>query len=601
MKTSFILIYSIFLSLSTFAQSFTAKVDEVGGYYRLAFTVSDKNVSNFAPPSLANFEVLSGPNVSTFSNYQMINGRTSHSETTSYTYIISPKKTGKQIIGAASVKVGNRIIHSKPIAFNAQTAGGANGSNQAGPKKSQSVNIDNSIQQAGSPVTHRDLFIDATLNKTIVQEQEAILLTYTIHSRVGVGLANTQLIDKPDFKGFISQEIPLPGNQIQTTLEQRNGATYRSGTILQYVLFPQQSGKLTIPSITFDCTVVQQDHNMDLADAFFNGGGSIGVPVRRVVSAKEIQVKPLPQPRPANFTGAVGNFSISGKVLNTSIKTNDVATYRITLTGTGNLKLITPPTLKFPSDFESYDAKTNENSKVSANGLTGNVTFDYTFVARNTGEYDIPAVEFAFFDLETGTYKTITTKSVHLHVSQGERSNADVDRQLALLRSDIRNIHAIENQSSFSHVYEWGSISFHIVNMLLIVLFAFVFIFTRKYSKALADTVGKRRKKAYKNALKLLVQAENLMERSPDSSYTIITQALTAFISDSFNIDKGDINTANIHKVLSEKGVSDTDISKLLEVLQICEYAKFAPATANQHKDVLQDARQIVEVIQSSL
>lgn len=601
MKRLLLLILNLLFALSAFAQSFTANVDNVGNYYRLTFTVTDKDVSNFTPPSLTRFDVLSGPNVSTFSNYQMINGRTSHSESTSYSYIISPKSSGKQTIGAASIKVGNRILHSRPVTFNAQAGSAPLSRHSANTQSGRQAPIDNTIQQAGSPVTERDLFIDVTTDKTQVNEQEALLLTYRIHARVGVGLANTQLIDKPDFKGLISQEIPLPGNQIQTSLEQRNGTTYRTGTILQYVLFPQQSGRLTIPSITFDCSVVQQDHHMDLAEAFFNGGGSIGVTVRRTVPAKVIQVNALPQPRPSNFSGAVGKFDISGKVLNAVIKTNEIATYRITLNGTGNLKLITPPDVKFPSDFESYEAKTNENTKVSANGLTGNVTFDYTFIPRNTGEYDIPPIDFGYFDLESKSYKTITTQPIHLNVTQGARSNDDVDRQLALLRSDIKDIHAAGNQSSIPAVYKWGSTGFHLINALLITLFIIALIGLRKYSKLHTDSKAMRRKKACKNALDTLSEAERVMNQSPESFYTLTSQALTSFISDAFGMAQADLNTRHIHDMLASKGTNEADISLLLDVLQTCEYAKYAPATDSRYQDVLQKARQAIEAIQKSI
>lgn len=404
--------------------------------------------------------MLSGPSTSTFSNYQIINGHASHSETTTFTYILSARKSGKITIGPASIRVNGKSVHSNSVTLNAQ----ANHSASNGPH-SPNVGTNNSVQQAGSSVTNNDLFIDVTPSRTTVHEQEAVLLTYRIHARVGVGLSNTSLTQKPDFKGLISQEIPLPGNQIQTYIEHRNGRTYRTGTILQYVVFPQTSGKLTIPSITFDCAVVQQDNTMDLADAFFNGGGTISVQVRRSVAPITLQVEALPQPRPAKFSGAVGKFNIQAQLLNKTIKTNYVATYRITLNGLGNLKLISAPQVKFPSDFDTYDAKTTDNTKATANGLHGQLTFDYTFVPRNVGDYAIPATEFVFFDTESNSYKTIRTQAITLHVEKGERSNADVDKQLALLKSDIRPLH-----TSPSALLEWGTWPFRLLFAIIIII-----------------------------------------------------------------------------------------------------------------------------------
>ena len=266
MKQRIVLFLTLSLTaLLAAAQSFTAKVEPAGGYYRLTFTVASDGVEDFTPPNLSAFEKLSGPMPSTFSSFQMINGRTSHESSTTYTYILSPKKSGKLTIGPATVKVKGKVLRSAPITLHA-TAANPSGSGSQSGQKQQGRNEDDEqieVQQAGSAVSQRDLFIDMTPSRTRVMEQEAVLLTYRIHVRVGVGLSNTQLTTKPDFKGLISHELPLPGSQIQMTVERHNGTTYRTGTILQYVIFPQQAGKLTIPSITFDCTVVQQDRTLN--------------------------------------------------------------------------------------------------------------------------------------------------------------------------------------------------------------------------------------------------------------------------------------------------------------------------------------------------
>lgn len=598
MKRFLVFIFATLFFVQIKAQTLNASIDDVGGYYRLTFTINSQ-ASDFTPPSFTDLEILSGPNLSSFSNIQITNHQAVRSSTTSYTYIISAKKSGKLTIGSASVKVGNKVVHSKPITFNAQAGGSSNtNGNNTGHSNTNGNSIDNGVQQTGTPVTNRDLFIDVTTSETKVNEQEAILLTYNIHYRAGVGLANTQLSVIPDFKGFISQEIPLAGNQIQTNLEQRNGTTYRTGTILQYLLFPQQSGKLTIPSITFDCTVVQQNNHMSLADAFFNGGGSIGVKVQRRVPEKIIEVKPLPQPRPANFSGAVGKFSISGKLLNQNIKTNDIATYRITINGCGNLKLITPPSVAFPTDFDSYDAKTNEHTQATSNGLTGRITFDYNFVARNTGMYEIPAVKFTYFDLESQSYKTIQTEAIQLKVTQGERSNADIDKQLALLHSDIKDIHPTDKQHFKLTLYKWGSLSFWLVNIILILCFATLMAFLNKYILKQSNHIEIRRTKAGKTALQKLDQAELAIKANDSSFYALVSQALTNFIADSFNVQQADFNATAIQTLLVEKGLSTEVANNFVKLIQTCEFAQYAPSAETQKVELLNDARNCINDIQ---
>ena len=207
------------------AQTFKAQIENVeGGYYRLTYTVTSSNVRGFTPPSLANFDVLSDLSTSTFNNYQYINGHASHTEGTTFTYIISARKSGHQTIGPATIRVNGKTLRSNAISFKAHAGsanGGANGNNTHGQHNVQGA----TVQQAGSSVTQQDLFIDVTPSRTQIREQEAVLLTYRIHARVGVGLSNTSLTQKPDFKGLISQEIPVPGNKNQTTLEHRGGRT----------------------------------------------------------------------------------------------------------------------------------------------------------------------------------------------------------------------------------------------------------------------------------------------------------------------------------------------------------------------------------------
>ena len=581
------------------AQTFKAQIEDVGGYYRLSFTVTSSDVSRFTPPSLNDFEVLNGPSSSTFNSYQIINGKTSHSESTTYTYILSARKSGKLTIGPATIQANGRTLRSAAITLDAR-AGTQNNRSHSPNNGNGGEPVDESIQQAGSQVSARDLFIDVTPSRTKVREQEAVLLTYKVHSRVGVGLANTQLTNKPDFKGVISQEIPLPGNQIQTVLEQRNGTTYRTGTILEYIVFPQQSGELLIPSITFDCTVVQQNRHMDLADAFFNGGGTIGVKVRRVVPELKLQVEALPQPKPANFSGAVGHFEIECKLLNPSIRTNDLATYRVTLKGLGNLKLITPPAMKFPTDFETYDAKTNENTQVSTDGLTGELTFDYTFVPRNVGKYDIPALEFIYFDTEKGDYQTIRTQPLTINVGKGERSNADVDHQLALLRSDIHDIHTANSPQALPSWLTWGNWSFALLNLVLATVFAASIFIARKWAKRHTDTAERRRSGAAKQVAARLAEAEKLIN-APDQTafYSAISKALIGYLTDTFGIGQADLNNENIKQLLNQKGHDETTINQLLNLMQTCEFAQYAPSSNTERSEVYQQALDLLSKLRN--
>ena len=596
-----IMLAVLILPLQAWSQRFSASIEDVGGYYRLSFTINASGVSGFTPPSLAAFEILSGPSSYSSSSYQMINGKTSHSESTTYTYVLSARKSGHVTIGPASISVNGRTVRSNSISVNVQGGGGQGGNASGGQSNHQastSQQASSGVQQAGSPVTQRDLFIDVTPSRTRVKEQEAVLLTYRIHSRVGVGLSNTSLMQKPDFKGLISQELPLPGNQIQTSLERRGNATYRTGTILQYVVFPQKSGNIVIPSITFNCAVVQQDNTMDLADLFFNGGGTMSVQVKRTVPQITLHVDPLPSPRPANFSGAVGKFSISSKMLNPTVKTNDVATYRITLSGLGNLKLITAPTINFPKDFDTYDAKTNDNTKVSTSGLHGELTFDYTFVPRNVGDYTIPSVSFIYFDTATNSYQTLHTQPIHLHVAKGERSNADVDKQLALLKSDIRPLHEIEIGSIFA----WGKAGFWVLVALWIIAAFAVWCFTNAWNASRADVIGRKQRNAGKQTMKRLRAAQAILSgKATGDFHAAVINALHGFIADTFNIGQADLSTERIQAELSERGIDASLTDRLLKLIETCQYAQYAPGSSQDKQATFDEAVSVINSLTHEL
>ena len=578
-------------TLQVSAQQFTAKVEDVGGYYRLTFTLTSSDASSFTPPSLAQFEVLSGPATSTYSSYQLVNGRASHSESTSFTYILSPKQTGTLTIGSATVRSGNRVFKSRPIVVKAVAGAHSGGANGGASHQRGTAAAPHEAQQVGSAITQRDLFIDVTPSRTRLYEQEAVLLTYRVHARVGVALANTQLSRKPDFKGIVSQEIPLPGNQIQTTIEHRNGTTYRTGTLLQYVLFPQRSGKVTIPAISFDCTVLQQDHTLDLADAFFNGGGSIGVQVKRASQAVTLQVDALPQPKPAGFSGAVGKFSLRGEVLGGTVRTNDVVTYRLTLSGEGNLKLIAAPTVAFPKSFDTYDPKTTEKTQVSPNGLEGDMVFDYTFVPHTTGQYTIPATEFVYFDTEKGKYETLRTQPLTLDVQQGTRSNTDVDKQMALLRSDMHPIHeAADSPTTLPVFLQWGGLTYWLLHAVLLLLTLGLLWAYKRYVHFAAGE-GVTRSRAAKEALTALSQCRQLQG---NAYFAQVRRILTHYLAIYCHLQPAECTREGVAEALQAMGLPPETQQAAHELFETCDMAQYAPQSDESQTHVATLAESVV-------
>ena len=354
----------------------------VGEQFRLTYTVNTQNVSGFRAGKIPEgLEVLMGPSTSSQSSFQMVNGHTSSTSSITYTYIVSATKNGSYTIPPAKITADGKEITSNTLNIKVSGTPSTN-NNQGGGQRPQQM------RAAGSPISGSDLFIKVSANKHRVHEQEPVLLTYKVYTLVDL----TQLEGKmPDLKGFHTQEIPLP-QQKSFKVETVNGRPYRTVTWSQYVMFPQQTGKLKIPSITFNGMVVQQNRNIDPFEAFFNGGSGY-VEVKKAIQAPgiEIQVDPLPT-RPAGFSGAVGTFSLSAQLDKTQTKANDPVTLRVVVSGAGNMKLMKEPVVDIPKDFDKYDAKITDKTKISINGVEGNIIYDYLIVPRHQGKFEIPPV-----------------------------------------------------------------------------------------------------------------------------------------------------------------------------------------------------------------
>lgn len=575
MKRIAILLMMVMTTAFAVAQTLTASAPSrvsVGEQFRLSYTVNTQNVSDFRAGNIpAEFEVLIGPNRSMQSSYQMINGHTSQSSSITYTYIVAATKGGSYTIPAAHV-----VVDGKKIASNALTIKviGSTGSN------SRPYNDDEGeeVREMGSRISGSDLFIKVSANKKRVYEQEPILLTYKVYTLVQLSQLRG---DMPDLKSFYTQEVDLP-QQKSFSLETVNGRPYRTCTWSQYVMFPQTTGKLHIPAITFEGVVIQQNRNVDPFEAFFNGGSGY-VEVKKKIEAPgiEIQVDPLPQ-RPATFSGGVGKFNISAQLDKTETKANDPITLRIIVSGTGNLKLIKQPVINLPKDFDKYEPKVTEQTKLTTAGIEGSKIYDVLIVPRHQGKYDIPPVEFTYFDTSTKRYETVKTETFHLDVAKGSGASAVSDfsgqDELQELNKDIRFIKTGDADQHLTGDYFFGSTAYWITIAALVLVFIALFVIFRQRAIDNANVTAMRGKKANKVATKRLKQAARLMtDNKPGEFYDEVLRALWGYVGDKLNIPVAQLSHDNISSKLAERGVHQSIIDKFIGALDECEFERYAP------------------------
>lgn len=566
----------------------TANAPEVvvsGDQFRLTFTVNTQKVKDFLAPSIKGFDVLMGPTRSQQSSTQIINGKVSSSSSITYTYILMAGKEGTYTIPAASIEVDGEKVFSNALTIKVlppdQTAGNSQANQRGGGSSSSRGQI------AGSRITDKDLFITATASKTTVYEQEAILLTYKVYTSVNL----RQLMeDMPDMKGFQMQEIQLP-QQKQYSMEHYNGRNYNTIIWRQYVLFPQQTGKLEIPAVTFDGVVAQQTISDDPFDAFFNGGGYIEVKKKIVAPKVVINVKPLPV-KPANFSGGVGEFTMTSSINAKEVKTNDAVTIKLTIKGAGNMKLITSPEVKFPEDFEVYDPKVTNNFDVSRAGLSGTQTIEYLAIPRHAGNFTIPPVEFVYFDLKSQSYKTLKTEAYDLKVEKG-KGNADQviadftnKENVKVLGQDVRFIKLGDTTLTPKGEVFFGTMGYWLGYLIPFIVFVALVVFFRKQAAENANVAKVKTKKANKVATKRMKLAGKLLaENKKNEFYDEVLKALWGYISDKLSIPVSQLSKDNIEAELTKHGVAEDVTKTFINALNECEFARYAPGDENEAMD----------------
>ena len=606
-KLIIILMTLMAYSTQTFADkvSFVASAPDVvvvGDQFRLSYTVTTQKVKDFRAPSIKGFDVLMGPSRSEQSSTQIVNGSVSSTSSITFTYILMANTAGEFTVpGASIVADGNQMI-SNSVKIKVLPQDQNHNSSRRNNDNSSSIQ-----PSSNASVSNQDLFITATASKTNVYEQEAFVLTYKIYTRESnLQLNNAKL---PDFKGFHSQEIEMTTNA-RWTPEHYKGRNYYTTVYRQFVLFPQQSGKLFIEPAQFQMTVNKPVQSADPFDAFFNGGNNV-IEIKKPITTPKIaiNVNPLPAGKPTNFLGGVGEFNISSSINSKELKTNDAITIKLVISGTGNLKLISNPEIKFPDDFEVYDPKVDNQVRLTKEGLTGNKVIEYLAIPRHAGTYKIPGVSFSYFDIRSKSYKTLNTEDYVINVEKGA-GNADQvianftnKEDLKVLGEDIRYIKQNEVTFQPKGSFFYGSMSYWLFYIIPALAFILFFIIYRKQAAENANVAKMRTKKANKVAIKRMKLAGKLLsENKKDAFYDEVLKALWGYISDKLNIPVSRLSKDNIEEKLRNHGVSEELIKEFLNALNDCEFARFAPGDENQAMDkVYSSSIEVISIMENSI
>jgi hypothetical protein len=597
MQNIFKYIILSFLAIFTFSYSYAQEVTFVaqtshtavktGDRFQIQFTANSK-ISNFKPPKLSNFRVLSGPNQST--NMSWVNGKTNSS--ISYSYILMAIKEGTFTIGPAVAYADGKAVRSNSFKIKVGK----------GIKVQQGGNQGSSKTKAGGSASD-DIFIRSTVSRKKVYQGEQIIATYKVYTRVG--LSGSDLVKNAELNGFWSQEIDF--GQSLWTKEVIGGYQYSTATIRQIVLFPQRSGQLEIDPLEMKFIVQKRvsSGGQSAFDQFFGRVENVEYSLKS--KPIKITVLPLPSKSPDGFTNAVGTLNMKVDVSSNEVKANEAINIKIKISGKGNLPLIDNPAITFPSDFETYDPQINDNIKTTSAGVSGSKEFDYLVIPRHAGQFKLDPITFSYFNSATKKYQTITSEPIEINVLKSDGSTSDKvaysssKEDIKVLGNDIRYIHTKDVTFSHSNEDFYGSWKFYLLLFLAPLFFLITYVFRNKIRIANSDVVGLKKKKASKIASKLLVSAKkSLATNNKNAFYEDISKALFGYISNKLNIAIAELNQSNIKEQLVNINVSEQTSKELIDTIELCDMARFAPVSISE-QEVYNKAEAIINQIEEEV
>ena len=574
----------------------------VGERFQVVFEANAEG-RGFQAPSFEGFTVVGGPFTSTSSSFQMVNGSMSHSVKCTFTFALQAYQEGTFRVGAASLTVNGNKVSSEPFeikvlpddgSFSA-ASGGGNSNNQGGGQQ----------QGTSDPqVSGKDLFLRVIPSKKSAYLGEQVVLTYKLYTKVPV--SSLSVSKMPSYAGFWTKDISdNNGGALRQSSEYVNGIEYTVAEIQKIVLVPQRSGQLTIDPMSIECiaqirTESNRQRSMDPFEAFFNdpffNRNIANVKKELNTQPFSLEVQNLPMAgKPDSFAGAVGNYNFKSDIDKTHLNTNEAFTLTLTVSGTGNVELVQMPTPVFPPDFEVYDPKVTTSTNNSINGLSGTKKAEYLVIPRRAGNFTLPVVEFSYFNPNTATYSTLRSDAYSIHVEKGAGDGGDDgsifasnQEDIKYLGSDIRHIMTDNPRLRPVRSAFFGSAAYFVIMLGMFLLFIVLLLVMKKREKMSQDVAAVRNKKADKVARGRLKNAyQYLKVKDQDKFYEEMSQALWGYIADKLGIERSKLSMDTVNETMKSKNVPEELTLQFVDTLNSCEFARFAPGSAEEKMDDL--------------
>jgi len=599
----------VLLTESSMAQNgaFEAALDRstvgLGEQFTLSLTLTSQTMSggkNLQLPDLRKFHMMSGPNQS--SSMQIINGAAS--STVTYSYVLQPKEMGKFTIGSATIEAGGAVLKSQPLTVEVV---------KAAPRARQQT----ATGEAASPDMADNLFLRAVVDRSRVLQGEQINLVFKLYTRVSV--VNYAVSKNPAMTGFWSEEVEIPKN-ITLASETINGKQYRVGVIKRLALFPTQAGTLEIGAMEVQTTVqLPYTRSNDPFDAFFRDPFGRNINYATSSPVVKIAVDPLPGNAPSDFRGAIGQFAMSTAVDKKTTRTNEPLSLKVTLSGTGNIKLLEAPKLDVPPDFEQYTPKVTESISRNQGRISGSKTFEYLMIPRYPGLKVIKPVTMSYYDLNKREYIRLRSPQIELNVEQGAATPGPVvagaaREDVRMLSQDIRFIKTSTPAFVYGGQRMYARQWFLALVLLPLLGVAGAYLYARQRHVVMLDQAGYRYRKAIKVAQKGLREAEYLLKdksrQTPEPSskqrlrfYSEVSRAFWKYLGDKLDIPQASFSVEGAAAKLQGYGLDQNLILELRTILETCDLARFAPTSLelSAMQKTYDDARRVIVELERTL
>ena len=583
----FISIYSLEAQSDISFKTICKKQVVVGEQFQVSYELNGDG-KDFKTPNFTNFEIIGGPFTSTSSSVQIINGSVSRTNTQTFSFHLRAIKEGTYTIPSASITVDKKKITSEPCEINVI----------ASPSGSSSYNVNSTSTKTN--VGAKEVFLKATPNKKKVYQGEQLLLTYNIYYTIPI--SQLAVSKSPSYSGFWTKDITDNDGSLQQSSTIIDGQQYNVATIKEIVLFPQKSGNLIIDPLDLTCVAqIRQQRNRSqgydpFEDFFSDVMGTSYTNVRKDIKSQPItiEVEPLPTAnKPSSFQGAVGQFTFTSKIDKNELKVNDAFTLTLTVSGKGNIELLELPKPVFPPDFEVYDPKVSTTVKNNALGIYGSKKAEYIIIPRVSGDFTLEDIEFSYFNPSLKKYETLKSDIHTIQVQKGATNNNTAiytpgQADIKYLGSDIRHINVNNNALNITGATFFMSPVYIAIIVMMVLAFVVTLVVYNRINKSNKNKVLVKNKQATKIAKKRLNNAHNyLISNNQNSFYEEFSQALWGYISDKLNISRSQLSMNSVKEIMLSKEVSEEIVNEFVELLNNCEFARFAPGDPGKKMDEL--------------